>query len=85
MTTQQKRDSKWGVAVEKHQCTPFIVGVRVEGFSPKQPPTVCSSAEHLLQWSESQTLPTEWISKLEKTKQNNQRKTTKKHIRAEQG
>lgn len=39
MTTQKKRDGEWGVAVEEHQCTPFIVGVREEGFSPNQPPS----------------------------------------------
>lgn len=49
MTTQKKRDGEWGVAVEKDQCTPFIVGVHEEGSSPNQPPTVYSTAEHLLQ------------------------------------
>lgn len=78
MTTQQKRDSKWGVAVEKHQCTPFIVGVHEEGFFQNQPPTVYFSAEHLSKWSESQTLPTYWISKPETN-----RKVIKESIRAE--
>lgn len=74
MTTQQKRDSKWGVAVEKHQCTPFIVGVCEEGFSPKQPPTVCSSAEHLCSDQNHKHTP-DWLDFKTETKPQNHQET----------
>lgn len=41
------------------------MGVREEGFSPNQPPTIYLTVViNLSQWSESQTLLTDWIAKL---------------------
>lgn len=68
MTTQKKRDSEWGVAVEEHQCTPFIVGVHEEGSSPNQPPQLSIPLPSIFHSDQNhKTFPADWFSELKQT------------------